>query len=428
MPKRTATKGFPRNPKDCFASRHQSASEFKVYDAIVACAHHWRTVKEGNNATGPLIFNASVVPWLCNAVALSKNPTRQAVKNLLHQGWLVLLKEGRHRRDGSQEPNEYRVVEHEEFVRLHPGSCPPDIYAPDYETAHAHGVGYGDPATSDGALPKNFWANSGPLGQALEKLTGDEVAIITDEEQTAWARHEQKFAAGVSSTVPAEASSMVGDRYPETDGPGTAKQTAQVPENESPRYRNSGQNLIKATVREIVTASTTPTPTPSMPEPGMADITPTTMRLPLWVVQDWKNAATMSKVGEGMSEMPNLTHAQHRQRFVREILRAPGRTAAEKELRVEAAWFKFCNANPKPYGTDQIFPVLKFFAMLPDYLADLRELKQLIENRRGGTAYLEYPAHTTRELVKAYNSWYDRMLEAHNEELDPEPDPGTSPR
>ncbi len=169
MPKRpTDKKGFPRKPEDCFASRHLSASDFKVYNVIVACAVAGREDREGKGSTGKLIFNASIRPWLCNAVPVSDSYAREILSRLEEQGWLRMIndwpdsfvptnrpryKDGR---GNHQAPNIYEVVTHEDFVAAHPNSCPPNEYAPDGKTAEAYGLRYGAKFGERQEMPINF--------------------------------------------------------------------------------------------------------------------------------------------------------------------------------------------------------------------------------------------------------------------------------
>jgi hypothetical protein len=205
MPKRTASnKGFPRKPEDCFTNRHLKAAHYQVYDVMYACAFSWRKQREGDNAKGPLIFNASIRPWLCNATVLSENYVRKVVDELVKLGWLKKVNDKPiFNQDGEQNPNVYEVLTHDQFVATHPRSCPDNIFAPDFKTAEAYGVKYGQKLTT-GRLPENFWpAADTALGRGIRKIAGDETALITDDELDAVHKHLNSIAGPTRAvTVP----------------------------------------------------------------------------------------------------------------------------------------------------------------------------------------------------------------------------------
>jgi hypothetical protein len=264
MPKQTTAKGFPRDPADCYESRHLTSSQFKVYHVVRNCAWSWRRKKEGDSATGPLIFNASVLPWLCNAVPMSKNFVRKMIGQLVKLGWMILIQEGKHRQDGTQEPNTYRVLEHPEFVTAHPGSCPPNMYAPNFEEAEKYGVRYGDKMQPDQVVvPRNFWPSPDtPLGSALLKITGEKVMRLTDEESTALREHFAETPSAVTAKV-TETPIAVTDSYRDQVQAGTAIESEQLPRSGPGRYRDRGQNVVTA----FETASTHPH---TQPENGVS--------------------------------------------------------------------------------------------------------------------------------------------------------------
>jgi hypothetical protein len=125
MPRpRTTAKGFPVAPEDCRAVRHLPGPEFKVYDQMVAYAYAGRKSREGKEATGPLLFTAAFKPTLCNALALSVNQTYAMRDRLEKLGWIELVADGGKRDDGTDAPDTWRIVEHDEFVKTHPDTCP----------------------------------------------------------------------------------------------------------------------------------------------------------------------------------------------------------------------------------------------------------------------------------------------------------------
>ncbi len=126
MPNLPTANGFPRTEK-CFESRHLSSSDFKVYHVVLACAIAYRKARNDN---GPLIFQYSVRPWLCNAVPTSENNARKILERLEEQGWLVAIEKDRRGPNGKALPNIYQVLTHDEFLRTHPGSCPSNDFGP----------------------------------------------------------------------------------------------------------------------------------------------------------------------------------------------------------------------------------------------------------------------------------------------------------
>ncbi len=75
MRKPTAKTGIPIDPEKCRAVRHLKGNEYIVYDTMLGFAIYGRTTREGKDGTGPLLFNASLKPTLCNALAMSINQT-----------------------------------------------------------------------------------------------------------------------------------------------------------------------------------------------------------------------------------------------------------------------------------------------------------------------------------------------------------------
>ena len=130
----------PDPKKNCATVRHLStegSAIFCMYDVMVGYAKAARKSREGDGATGPLIFNASIKPTMCNELGVSVNTAYRWRDRLKELGWIVLVKEGDRREDGTQEPNTYRVLEHEQFLAAHPNSCPPYTVPYDVNTADA---------------------------------------------------------------------------------------------------------------------------------------------------------------------------------------------------------------------------------------------------------------------------------------------------
>jgi hypothetical protein len=188
-PKHPTANGFPVKPEDCYASRHLKGNEYMVYDVMLGFAIAGRTSLHGRDSTEPLYFTASIKPKLCNAIAMSKNQTYKLKDRLVELGWLVLVKEGERRRDGSTTPDIYRIFTHEEFAAAHPGTCPPNEYAPDYETAQAYGVRYGERLREPGLVPDNLF----PKPTEEQQITAEAIAAFLDsrtpEQQAALIEH-----------------------------------------------------------------------------------------------------------------------------------------------------------------------------------------------------------------------------------------------
>jgi hypothetical protein len=191
--KRGLTKGFPCKPEDCYESRHLEASDYKIYDLMCAAA----PLKDGKR-----IFYASVEGWLCNAANQSRSAVDRTLDRLEAAGWIISL--GRTRRpNGTETPNAYEVLDHDQFIAKHPGTCPPYIYAPTWEVAKEFGLKKGDKLASS-HLPKTFRPDSA-LGRALAKIAtipddSDSegysptaaATIVTDEETDALNKHLAK--------------------------------------------------------------------------------------------------------------------------------------------------------------------------------------------------------------------------------------------
>lgn len=114
----------------CVARRHLSASLFKTYDAMVGLATYWQNQREANGEPrGPLTFSGAA--WnLANRNDRNESIERDNITNLEELGWVVATHEEQRRRSrtGAFATNEWRIIEHGEFVAAHPNSCPPPRY------------------------------------------------------------------------------------------------------------------------------------------------------------------------------------------------------------------------------------------------------------------------------------------------------------
>src|SRR3989442_147824 len=116
-------------PDKCNAKRHMPATTvMKVWDVMTGFAAYWQ-----KNNDGRLIFSASVRPTLANAVPCEPQTADEAIAWLLANDWLVLEEKSRRRRDNTLGPNTYRLRTHDEYVKVHPGNCPPYPCRPNFE-------------------------------------------------------------------------------------------------------------------------------------------------------------------------------------------------------------------------------------------------------------------------------------------------------
>jgi len=113
--------------------------EFRVYDAIVAVARKgWNDAKASGKwpdgrpwtESDPLIFYGKVYT-LANMVNRDEKRVTAAIARLKEARWLVPLQDEQRRKAGGEfTTHEYRVVEHDDYVAVHPDSCPPLRYDP----------------------------------------------------------------------------------------------------------------------------------------------------------------------------------------------------------------------------------------------------------------------------------------------------------
>jgi hypothetical protein len=113
---------MPNKPTDkplvCFESRHLPGHLYKAHDVMLAYT---------NGGIRP--FYAAVKPTFANMLNCTANTATACINELCKLGWLIQRGGGRHPQTGRQLPYEYEVLTHDEFVKRHPGSCPPLKYA-----------------------------------------------------------------------------------------------------------------------------------------------------------------------------------------------------------------------------------------------------------------------------------------------------------
>ncbi len=112
----------------CVERRHIPAAPFKTYDAMVAMCKS----KEGYKPGDQLIFYGSAFK-LANMNDRSAAQEREALDSLEKIGWIIRLNAPDKRRTfkGKLSTDEYRVLEHAEFVAKYPASCPALRYNPE---------------------------------------------------------------------------------------------------------------------------------------------------------------------------------------------------------------------------------------------------------------------------------------------------------
>jgi len=193
---------------------------------------------------GKRIFYAPVSPYLVNACNQSRSAIDATLERLCKSGWLINLGRTR-KKDGTETPNSYEVLEHPEWAARHPGCCPDYTECPDWETAKAYGVKVGDKLKSSGAIPENFLAPDSPLGQTslgrgLKKILGNEPMLITDEELEAANKHLLATTHGAPGVVPLTVNENPLTVHPERATHGT--QVLPVAVNEETHSRSTVRN------------------------------------------------------------------------------------------------------------------------------------------------------------------------------------------
>jgi len=109
-------------PENCRTERHlPSDTTLKVWLTMYGTA----LFHERSRSDGQFLFTAPVRPWLANAIGCDPDTVDAGIARLLKLDWIVLVAKGRRRKDGTLGPNTYRLRTHDEFVKLHSGSCPP---------------------------------------------------------------------------------------------------------------------------------------------------------------------------------------------------------------------------------------------------------------------------------------------------------------
>ncbi|HTQ59572.1 MAG TPA: hypothetical protein VMI32_05080 [Candidatus Solibacter sp.] len=323
VPRKEATgkPGFPCKSEDCYAVRHMTASEFVVYDTMLAFAIAGRKARGGE---GPLIFKTALKPTLANAVNRSINSISEAKDSLVEAGWLRLIREGIRRDDGRQAPNEYEVIKHEQFAASHPGSCPLYDYCPDFETATAHEIRIGDTLGDKGTTPENFRDKMTSLAlKSYEKTLPEQGFLVSDAVPAK---------VGTEMPVPKMAGTVVHIAVPGKSG-------SPYPPNPVDRTRKTGVAVPEIPGRSLCTTDleiqTTTTTTAGDERRGSGELIKTLSDM-------WR---------QENKTVPEITPANRRE--IADLEKTHGQ---ERMVKIFAAYVK----APSPFKTITTFPFSRF--------------------------------------------------------------------
>lgn len=346
-----AERGFPC--KKCFPVRHMSAPEFRIYDYMVAYATSARTGR----------FTVSVRPKLCNELNVSPNSAREIIESLHESGWLVL--HGRKRRaDGTETPNAWEPVSHENFVLANPGSCPPYLYCPDYETAKQYGIAIGDKLPTGTPQPVPFWKGK------LYRFGRDVAAWwdgMTDRDHEEIIEHLKTVDPDPVLWSPAITGNPVqvattGNPVPAEEGTITGIPVEPLPENRSDHYRKTGVAItgnpvgsLIPTVPETQTTTTTPPKPPTVLE--LSSLTKTKTDAIVEETIAWMQESFIKK-DNGRASCP-MSKA-HKKELVQLVMKYGAPFA-------KAAWFEYL--QEESWNNLTLWPAAKFIAEFAGYLA-----------------------------------------------------------
>jgi hypothetical protein len=182
-------------PNDCkWPMRHLPPNLYKMYSLGMAFAAKGKTSRGHEQ----FLFTAAVCPTVCNAYPCSRNNADKLIEELCNKDWWVKHEGGRDPHTGHLKPNWYEIVQHDEFVERHPGSCPPKEYVDDYETAEALGLRYGDKLDQrQSKVPLNFakTVQLSPNDQRTADALAEWAAQLTDEDRKEVIAHWKMLAA-----------------------------------------------------------------------------------------------------------------------------------------------------------------------------------------------------------------------------------------
>ena len=399
----TGKTGIAIDPEKCREVRHLTGPEYKVYDTMLGFAIYGRRCREGKDGTGPLLFNASLKPTLCNALAMSINQTVLMKNRLLELGWIMLVRKGARRSNGQQEPDTYRILTHDEYVENCPGECPPYEYAPNFETAQAYGLRHGQRVSTTGVVPDNLF----PKPTEGQQITADAIAEFlesrTPEQQARLVEHWKSrspvfdvmdFALPVRKSMVQPRNPNPGDgqtlnlgsgREPKSsegqnlnpERPGTYFQVDPEPKSSEVRNLNLGENPIPSSGSPItfIQPTTTTTTTTASPPAWLSG---------LWSAIDRRERPREHNRYGGLK----LRKAKPADMADNDSVRVSPDVAGVLELiqqhgenQLKLAWALFCVdpmphcQPPRTHDGDQnpkatLFPVSVFLEHADSYMAD----------------------------------------------------------
>jgi hypothetical protein len=140
-------------PLKCVSRRHMRPAAFMTYNAMYAWASVVR--KDKAKGEGPLLYKGGDY-WLANSNNRNVNSERTAIKELEKEGWILKVQEASRGRGGRFTSNHYRLLEHDEYEKSHPNSCPANRYVSGI-MAEALGLEEYSPVGREvGMVPPNF--------------------------------------------------------------------------------------------------------------------------------------------------------------------------------------------------------------------------------------------------------------------------------
>jgi hypothetical protein len=113
--------GTEKGLRPCYYNNHLSPNESAIYDLCKRLAH-------SNN--GILTLSCKSISDLYRSGTSSASKTRRYITILAKLGWFELVHGKEYTGHEKSTPNHYRVLDHAEWVKLHPGDCYADLLKP----------------------------------------------------------------------------------------------------------------------------------------------------------------------------------------------------------------------------------------------------------------------------------------------------------